>query len=363
MPAGATAMAAAHLIPMNPQPFSNLCLPPSGTIRNALEVIDKGGEGICLMVDEGQHLLGTITDGDIRRALLKGATLDDCVEPFAKKQFTSVPDDAGRVEVIDLMQARQLNQIPILDKAGRLKGLHLLHEVLGARPRPNWAVIMAGGKGTRLGELTKDTPKPMLKVAGRPILERLVLHLVGNGIRRIFISTNYLAGIIEDHFGDGSRFGCSISYLRESPDQPLGTGGSLSLLPEAPGHPVFVCNGDLVTQVDVARLFDFHQDGGFTATIGVRSYAHEIPFGCLEVQDQCVTSIVEKPTVSQLINAGIYILSPEIIARVPRRFFPITELFDEEVRGGGRVGAFEILDEWIDVGQREQLKQARGGAQ
>jgi len=347
---------------MTPTPVSQLCLPPTGTIRNTLEVIEKGAEGICLLVDEEQRLLGTVTDGDIRRALLKGATLGDCVEPFAKRSFTSVPPNASRAEVIDLMQARQLSQIPIVDDKGRLKGLHLLHEILGAHPKSNWAVIMAGGKGTRLGELTKQTPKPMLKVAGRPILERLVLHLVGCGIRRIFISTNYLASIIEDHFGDGSRFGCRIEYLREQPDEPLGTGGSLSLLPEKPEHPIFVCNGDLVTQVDVSSLFDFHNDGAHLATIGVRSYAHEIPFGCLEVNEGCVTSIVEKPTVSQLINAGIYILSPEIIGRVPRKFFPITELFDEAVRQGDRIGAFEIVDEWIDVGQREQLKQARGGA-
>jgi dTDP-glucose pyrophosphorylase len=348
---------------MTPQPVSQLCLPSSGTIRNALEVIEKGSEGICLMVDASQRLLGTVTDGDIRRALLKGASLDDSVEPYAKRGFTSVPVNASRAEVIDLMQARQLHQIPIVDDRGCLKGLHLLHEILGSQPKPNWAVIMAGGKGTRLGELTKATPKPMLKVAGRPILERLVLHLVGCGIRRIFISTNYLAGVIEEHFGDGSRFGCRIDYLRENTEEPLGTGGSLSLLPEAPEHPIFVCNGDLVTQVDVSSLFDFHHDGGHLATIGVRSYAHEIPFGCLEVNEGTVTSIVEKPTVSQLINAGIYILSPEIIQRVPRKFFPITELFDEAVRRGDRIGAFEIVDEWIDVGQREQLKQARGGAQ
>ncbi|MES2594367.1 MAG: nucleotidyltransferase family protein [Verrucomicrobiota bacterium] len=347
---------------MTSKPVSLLCLPPAGTIRNALEVIEKGSEGICLMVDAEQRLLGTITDGDIRRALLRGATLSDPVERFAERQFTSVPTHASRAEVIDLMQARHIHQIPILDSQGRLKGLHLVREILGSQPKPNWAVIMAGGKGTRLGELTKQTPKPMLKVAGRPILERLVLHLVGCGVRRIFISTNYLAGIIEDHFGDGSRFGCHIEYLRESAEEPLGTGGSLSLLPEKPEHPIFVCNGDLVTQVDVSSLFDFHQDGSYLATIGVRSYAHEIPFGCLEVNEGCVTSIVEKPTVTQLINAGIYILSPEIVARVPRRFFPITELFDEAVRQSDRVGAFEIVDEWIDVGQREQLKQARGGA-
>jgi dTDP-glucose pyrophosphorylase len=347
---------------MTTKPIETFCLPPDGTLLHALEVIDRGGEGISFMVDASQKLLGTVTDGDVRRALLKGAALTDCVDAHAMKVFSTVTPRAPRAEVIDIMQARQLHQIPIIDDQGRLMGLHLLHEILGAVPKPNWAVIMAGGKGTRLGELTKTTPKPMLKVAGRPIIERLVLHLVGCGIRRIFISVNHLASVIEGHFGDGSRFGCRIEYLREKAETPLGTGGSLSLLPEPPDYPVFVCNGDLVTQVDLESLTGFHTSGGYLATIGVRSYAHEIPFGCLEVDGGRVTNIVEKPTLSQLINAGIYMLSPEIIKRVPEKFFPITELFDEAVRLGDKVGAFEIVDDWIDVGQREQLKQAQGGA-
>lgn len=346
---------------MASKPIHLFCLPPSGSLRNALEVIDKGAEGIGLMVDSDWLLLGTITDGDVRRAILKGCGLDDLVEPHANRQFASVHMSADRAEVIDLMQARQLRHIPIVDDGGRIKGIHLLHEVIGSVQKPNWAVIMAGGKGTRLGELTKSIPKPMLKVAGRPILERLVLHLVGCGIRRIFISTNYLASVIEDHFQDGAKFGCRIEYLREDPDQPLGTGGSLALLPEIPEHPVFVCNGDLVTQIDVSSMLNFHQDGGFLATIGVRTYTHEIPFGCLELDQGRVTSLVEKPTLSQLINAGIYLLSPQMIGRVPKRFFPITELFDLSLREGDSIGAFEIADDWIDVGQREQLKQARGG--
>lgn len=347
---------------MTSKPVALFCLPPDGTLRHALEVIDRGAEGIALMVDAGNRLLGTITDGDVRRALLKGAALDDRIGPHARTDFASVFVNSPRAEVLDLMQARGLRHIPIIDSKGGLKGLHLLHEVIDSVPKPNWAVIMAGGKGTRLGELTRSVPKPMLKVAGRPILERLVLHLVGCGIRRIFISTNYLAGIIEDHFADGSKFGCRIDYLRENAEEPLGTGGSLSLLPELPEHPLFVCNGDLVTQVDVGSLLHFHNEGGYVATIGMRNYAHEIPFGCLEVNEGAVTAIVEKPTVSQLINAGIYMLSPAILKRVPRRFFPITELFETALREGAAVGAFEIVEDWIDVGHREQLKEARGGA-
>lgn len=344
------------------KPITQFCLPPSASVRDALALIDSVAEGICLVVDANSILLGTVTDGDIRRALLKGHGLDDCIEPHYKRTFVSVKMGADRAEVLDLMQARQLRHIPIVDDSSFIKGIHLLHEVIGSVPKPNWAVIMAGGKGTRLGELTKSIPKPMLKVAGRPIIERLVLHLVGCGIRRIFISTNYLASVIEEHFQDGSKFGCRIEYLRESADLPLGTGGSLSLLPEPVEHPVFVCNGDLVTQIDVASMLHFHQEGHYLATIGVRTYTHEIPFGCLEMEDARVIGLVEKPTISQQINAGIYVISPEMIQRVPKTFFPITDLFENALVQGDLVGAFEIADDWIDVGQREQLKQARGGA-
>ena len=344
------------------QNISNLCIKAGSSIRDALCSMENSSSGICLLVDDEKRLEGTITDGDVRRALIGGAQLHDEVGPFAFKRFTAVTLHASRTEVLDLMQARQLHQIPIIDEHGRLCGLHLMRSILGAQVRPNWAVIMAGGRGTRLGDLTRNLPKPMLKVAGRPILERLVLHLVGSGVRRLFISVNYLADIIVSHFGDGSRHGCSIEYLRESDGEPLGTVGSLSLLPLAPEHPVLVCNGDLVTQVDVACFFDFHAQGGHVATIGARTYHHEIPFGCLECDNGLVTSLIEKPTLTQLINAGIYILSPEIIARVPRKPLPITDLFSDSLARGERIGAFPIVDEWIDVGQREHLRQARGEA-
>jgi dTDP-glucose pyrophosphorylase len=342
--------------------LQSLIVSVGGTLLDALQAIDKGACEIALVVDEKARLIGTLTDGDARRALLSGANLSDSLISYYQPNFNWVEQGAGRAQVLDLMRALTISQVPELDSEKRLISLHLLHEVIGSVPKPNWAVIMAGGKGTRLGELTKSIPKPMLKVAGRPIIERLVLHLVGCGIRRIFISTNYLASVIEDHFQDGAKFGCRIEYLRENADQPLGTGGSLALLPEIPEHPVFVCNGDLVTQIDVASMLAFHESGGFLATIGVRTYTHEIPFGCLEVDESRVMDIVEKPTFSQLINAGIYMLSPDIIRRVPRAFFPITNLFSTALSQGDQIGAFEIADDWIDVGQREQLKQARGGA-
>src|SRR5262249_25289961 len=268
----------------------------SKRLLDAMWALERGGVEIVLVIDEAGRLIGTVTDGDLRRALLKGATLDSPLAPHIQRQFTAVGRDAGRAEVMDLMRARSIGQIPILDEAGRLVGLHLLHQILGAIERPNWALVMAGGKGTRLKPLTDALPKPLIRVAGRPILERIVLHLVGYGMRRIFVSINYMGNLIEDHFGDGSRFGCQIEYLRE--DKPLGTGGSLSLLPGQPDFPLLVMNGDLITQADLGAMLEFHARGGQLVTVGVRTYFHTIPFGCVELDGDRIVQMEEKPRLS-----------------------------------------------------------------
>jgi dTDP-glucose pyrophosphorylase len=330
------------------------------TVREAMWALERGGAEIALVVDDNGRLVGTMTDGDVRRALLAGAALDSPLEPHIQRTFTAVTTQAGRAEVIDLMRARTIGQIPIISADGQLVGLHLLHEIIGAKERLNWAVVMAGGKGSRLWPMTEDIPKPMLRVAGRPILERVVLHLAGFGIRRLFLSVNYLADVIADHFGDGSRFGCQIEYLRE--EQPLGTGGSLSLLPEPPSHPLIVMNGDLVTEADIGAMLDFHARAGQRATVGVRRYSHTVPFGCVEVDGDRIVQMEEKPSLVRLVNAGIYVIDPDLVARVPiRQEYPMPRLVDDCIARGERVAAFEIEADWIDIGQRDQLKRAREG--
>ena len=331
-----------------------------GSLRDALLSLHRSGVQIVLVTDTDDRLVGTITDGDVRRALLADATLESSLEPHMKTGFSTVGPGVGRSEVLDLMRARGLSGIPILDGGGRVVGLHLLHEIVGAVERPNWAVVMAGGQGTRLKPLTEHLPKPMLPVAGRPILERLLLHLLGFGIRRVFLAVRYLGHTIEDHFGDGSRFGCRIEYLRE--EEAGGSGGALSLLPERPGAPLLVLNGDLVTQADIGALLDFHDRGRFKATVGLRPYQHRVPYGCVEVADDRIVSFEEKPVVSRLINAGIYVLTPDLPARVPQGTeYPMPSLIQACLAEGEPVGAFLIEDEWMDVGQGEQLKAAREG--
>src|SRR5438128_10374495 len=257
--------------------LARMVVRPGGKLLEGVQASNEGRCGIACVCDAAGRVVGTVADGDIRRGLLAGKRLDShCLKSTMRSDFVAVDQSPSRAEVLDLMRARQIAQVPVLDAEGHLIGLHLMRELIGNGERRNWALILAGGKGTRLRPLTETTPKPMITVAGRPILERLVLHLVGWGVRRIFLSVNHLAKVIEDHFGDGARFGCTIEYLRE--DVPLGTGGPLSLLPNTPGEPLLVMNGDLVTQISVRRLLAVHTRGGHSATLGGRPHDLDIPF-------------------------------------------------------------------------------------
>ena len=332
----------------------------TGTIRDAMQALDAGAGQIALVVDDGGRLVGVVTDGDLRRALLTGATMDSSVLPALNRRFVSVQAGEGRADVLELMRARRIDAIPVLDGDQMPVGLHLLHAFLEPAERTNRAVVMAGGQGARLWPLTETVPKPMLRVAGRPILERIVLHLVGSGISRISISVNYLGHVIEEYFEDGSRFGARIEYLRE--EQPLGTAGALGLLGESPTEALLLMNGDLVTNADVGGLLDAHVASGAVATIGVRRYLHAVPFGCVERDGDHVVRLEEKPVVEREVNSGIYALAPAAIARVePGVALSMPDLIGTLLTDGLVVGAFEIEDDWIDVGQREQLDRARTG--
>lgn len=341
--------------------FRELTVRPNDSLLTAMRVIDRTRTKLAFVADGRGRIIGTLGDGDVRRAILRGARVDRAgtVGQAMNQPFKWVGPSVSRAEVLDLMRAFRIAQLPVLDGSGRMVGVHLLEELLGSVERPNRAVIMAGGKGTRLRPLTEHVPKPMLKVAGRPILERLVLHLVGYGIRDIFLSINYLGEVIESHFGDGSAFGCKIRYLRET--TPLGTGGALSLLPGGSDDPIVVMNGDLVTQVRVDELLDFHERGSFTATMCVRPHQYEVPFGVAEVEGQRLRGLREKPTEQVLANVGIYVLSSSALRLIPKkREFPITELFETCLQKKLPVGAYVLEGDWIDVGRPDQLRHARG---
>ncbi|HXZ99864.1 MAG TPA: sugar phosphate nucleotidyltransferase [Candidatus Binatia bacterium] len=345
-------------------PLSRLCVTSEATLRQALEAIDAGGAAIALVLDATDHLIGTLTDGDVRRALLAGAGLQAPITKYITDDFTAVRSDVDRAAVLDLMQARSINQVPIVDADRHLIGLHLLRDVLGASERPNATVIMAGGRGTRLHPYTATVPKPMVEVAHRPILERIVLHLVGGGIRTIFLAVNHMAQVIENHFGDGADFGCSIEYLRESPDTPLGTAGALTLLP-ADGawraHPLIVMNGDLLTDFNVEALLGAHRAAHAALTVGITDYTHQVPFGVVAVADGRLRSLTEKPTVTWAVNSGIYVIDPMLVRRIaPRCEYLMTQLVDTCLERDEVVHAHPIGPRWSDVGRPIDLSRVRG---
>ncbi|WP_246221581.1 sugar phosphate nucleotidyltransferase [Phytoactinopolyspora mesophila] len=334
------------------------------SIRDCLTILDKHGVSAVLIVDDDSRLVGMVGERNIRKALVDGATPDDSVRDLVGRPVTTATPSQGRAEVLDMMHALNVGEVPIVDGGGRVVGVHVEDDIVGAQPLENWAVVMAGGRGTRLAPLTDDVPKPMLPVAGRPILERIVLHLVGSGIRRIFMSVNYLGDLIVQYFGDGSKYCCSIDYLWEKEDQPLGTGGALGLLDEVaerPTSPLLLMNGDLITGFSVQAMLDAHAEQGVVATIATSEYHHQVPFGVLEVDEQRLVRIVEKPTTCWPVNAGIYVLDPQLPPRVPRgELFPITRLFDDCLDRGERVGLWPLQDHWQDIGRPNELAQARG---
>ena len=335
------------------------CITPDASLIECMRTIHTTGAGIALAVDSEFRLIGTISDGDIREALMKGCALDSPASPHVNRNCFHVLPTVPRVEVLDIMQARRFEQVPVVDEQGKVRGLHLLHDIIGNIARPNWAVVMAGGQGVRLRPLTENIPKPMIRVAGRPILERIVLHLVSYGICRIFLSVNHLAQVIEDYFKDGSKYGAKIEYLHE--DEPLGSGGAISLLPEVPEHPFIVMNGDLIADVNCADMIEFHSQNDFYATMGVYPYLHQVPYGCVEIKNNRLAGLEEKPVLQKMVNAGIYVLSPQAVSAISKNIcFPITTLFEDALKKNLACGAFAIEKEWLDIGAPQQLRQARG---
>jgi CTP:molybdopterin cytidylyltransferase MocA len=300
--------------------LADMFMSPRSTIRECLTVIDKHGIGTVCVVDGDHRLIGVLDEADIRKALIGGSGPDEPVGELVHGPKTTVPVSIGRAEALDLMQTLGVAEVPVVDDVGRVVGVHVIDGVVGVERRANCAVVMAGGRGTRLSPLTDDVPKPMLPIAGRPILERLVMHLVSAGIEQIYLSINYLGHVIERHFGDGSSFGCAIEYLREEPDVPLGTGGPLRLLNDKrpPDAPVLVMNGDLVTGVAVGELLDAHARTSAVATIAASEYRHQVPFGVLEGNGDQLERIVEKPSASWPVNAGIYVLELNLNGEISR---------------------------------------------
>jgi dTDP-glucose pyrophosphorylase len=332
-------------------------VPPGSSIRETLRVIDYSVTQIALVVDETQHLVGTVTDGDVRRGLLKGLSLDDAVEQVLNLHPIVAGIEEDDVEIEKIMRDRSVNQIPLVDRQGRVVGLQLLKECLSKPKYENLVVLMAGGIGSRLMPLTETCPKPLLQVGGKPLLQIIIENFKSQGFHRFAIAVNHMAEMIEGFLGDGSGMGVEIQYLREP--KRLGTAGALRLIDEELSVPVIVMNGDLLTKVNFGHLLDYHQEIESKGTICVREYDVNVPFGIVEVEDDRLVALQEKPVQKFLVNAGIYVLDPEMIRHIPPNTrYDMTMLFEKMTNQGVRPSVFPIREYWLDIGHIEDYNRA-----
>lgn len=338
--------------------LEDLIVAPDMTVLEVLKVIDHNGMAMAMVCNGRRTLVAVVTDGDIRRHFIRGGTIEEKINCVYTTNFVKISQDIPRPDAVSLMIAKHITCLPVVDEAGRLIDVHTLRTAMIGNRCESWAMVMAGGKGERLGELTTAIPKPMLPIGDRPILEWIVQLLVSHGIRRIFLSVSYLSKMIEDHFGDGSGHLCRIDYVHE--EEPLGTGGPLALLPEPPSSPMVVMNGDLLTGINISRLLAFHRAGGFAATMALREHIVKVPFGVAEIDGVRVAKLIEKPALKYRINAGIYVLDPKVVALVPKgRMFPITELLDGCIKDKQPIGAYHMQEVWNDIGLPEEYARSQ----
>jgi dTDP-glucose pyrophosphorylase len=332
-------------------------LAPGATLQQAIRNLDESSLQIAMVVDEGGSLVGTVTDGDIRRGLLRGLDLGSPIDSIIYRDPLVVPTKLDRDTVVQLMQANKVHQLPVVDDDRRIVGLHLWDELMAPRWRPNLMVIMAGGRGTRLRPFTENCPKPMLLVGGRPMLEHIIERARSEGVRRFKIAVHYLGHMIEDHFGDGSRWQVEIDYIRE--ESPLGTAGAIGLMDPRPDAPFLVTNGDVLTDIRYGELLDFHSRHAAVATMAVRLHEWQHPFGVVRTNGVDIVSFEEKPISRSHINAGVYVLDPSALGAL-RDGEPcdMPTLFARLQGGHGRTIVYPMHEPWLDVGRVDDMERA-----
>lgn len=336
------------------------------TLREVMARIDDGEQGIALLVSEDGRFQRTVTDGDLRRAILRGHGLDSVVATSLlplKRESTTAPVGTPTEMQLEIMIAAEVRHLPLLHADGTVAELARTEDLIAAErfegdnDLPLQAVIMAGGFGTRLRPLTDDTPKPMLSIGGKPLMERTINSLQKAGIHRINVTTHYLPEKITQHFGRGERFGVELNYVSE--DQPLGTAGALRLINDV-DEPLLVMNGDILTNVDFRSLLNFHREHNAMLTVAVRQYEVQVPYGVIEATDGIVRGLREKPRISFLVNAGIYLLEPSAVKMIPPgKRFDMTDLINDLLSSGKTVVGFPIMEYWLDIGKHDDFQQAQ----
>ncbi|MFJ5358502.1 nucleotidyltransferase family protein [Pectobacterium sp. CHL-2024] len=338
--------------------WEKVLLSPEQTIRDALKVIDTEALRIALVTTPERKLLGTITDGDIRRGLLNNLNMDDPVDLVMNKNPTVASPNVSRKKLLQMMDELSVLSIPILN-GEYLIGLEIFHNISDKQIYENPVFLMAGGFGTRLRPLTDNCPKPLLKVGDKPILETTLNNFISHGFKNFYISTHYMPEMIMDHFGNGENWGVNITYVHE--EKPLGTGGALGLLPkDIPQLPLLMMNGDVLTNIDYQNLLKFHNEGSADATMCVREYQYQIPYGVVTGEGNKIIKMIEKPVQRYYVNAGIYVISPEIFNSVEQnKKIDMPTLLEEKIDQSGEVLMFPIHEYWLDIGRMDDFKKAQ----
>jgi len=337
--------------------YKKILLKPTSTIKEALNIIDRGAMQIALVIDEDEKLLGTLTDGDIRRGLLNNLSLDDSIETIIFKTPTVCTTEDTKEKILEIALAKKLHQIPIVDKNGKLVGIKEIDELLKPAYKSNRVVLMVGGLGTRLRPLTDKTPKPMLKVGNKPILETIILNFKKYGFVNIVLCVSYKSEIIEEYFKDGSEFGVNIEYVHEN--KRMGTAGALSLVKERLDEPFFVMNGDLLTSINFENMMEYHILNNSIATMGVREYDFQIPYGVVKTEGVNIVSIEEKPVHQFFVSGGVYVLSPKVLKYIPEdEYYDMPTLFEKVIEKREKSISFPIHEYWLDIGRIEEFEKA-----
>lgn len=340
------------------QSWTKALLPLGSSIQEAILNLDQSGLQIVLITAADGRLCGTVTDGDVRRALLRGLNLQGRVDDIMFRSPMVAPPEVGREMVLQLMRANKIHQLPVVDAEHRVVGLHVWDEIIAPSRRDNMMVIMAGGLGKRLRPFTEDCPKPMLPVAGKPMLEHIIDRARAEGFSRFVLSVHYLGHMVEEYFGNGDRWQISIDYLRE--DSPLGTAGAISLLNPQPDLPFLVTNGDVLTDINYAEMLDFHMHHGALATMAVRQHEWQHPFGVVRTKGIEIVGFEEKPIHRTHVNAGIYVLDPEALSVLTKgEACDMPTLFERLQNQGKSTIAYPMHEPWLDVGRPDDLERAR----
>ena len=338
--------------------YKNIALKATSSIKEAFKVIDSGAMSIAVVLNDDGTLLGTLTDGDIRRGLLGDLELNDTIDSLIFRNLTVCHIEDTKEKILEIAVEKKLYQVPIVDHNGKLVGIEEVDELLKPKLKKNSVVLMVGGLGTRLRPLTEHIPKPMLKIGNRPILETIIINFKKYGFTNVILSVSYKSEIIEDYFGDGTKFGVNIEYIHD--DKRMGTAGALSLLKSNLNEPFFVMNVDILTNINFSHLLDFHTFEDAKATMCVREYDFQVPYGVIEVKNQEITSIVEKPIHKFFVNAGIYILSSEVLKKIPNdTFYDMPTLFDTLIESKEKISSFAINEYWLDIGRLSDFEQAQ----